>query len=365
MIAGTVKSKKLTDWTFTYVIMTTKSALIRFNTRHEMFYDVISSSLGDEWYEGIYDYSNLIRENWIGAAASKMFSDKLGIGASLFGVYYSEEFHLRKEATVFGSTGDPNATLGFSRLERDLRFSSLSLLLQFGVAYKLNDSKFGLNITVPNFNIDLFAKGALSETLNTYVPSYGIPLMADNSYGDKLKTINKIPFNVALVYERKLIDIDWNFKLSYYAEVGDYTMVSVDEAQDNTTKGSVQVNSQARPILNITVGLRKDIREGLSFLGGFRTDLNYRPDVYAGGVEFVERMSYWNLYHITGGVIWYNGRVHLTLGADYAFGLSSGDLQQVNLTEPLESNLLFGVRNTDTKTFHNQINAVFGFGINF
>ena len=139
----------------------------------------------------------------------------------------------------------------------------------------------------------------------------------------------------------------------------------MDQTEDNTSKGSLQVKSDARAILNLALGLRKDIREGLSFLGGFRTDLNYRPDVDAGGIEFVDRMSYWNLYHFTGGVIWYNDRAHLTLGADYALGLSSGNLQQVNLTEPLESNLLFGIRNTDTRTFHSQINVVFGLGISF
>ena len=160
-------------------------------------------------------------------------------------------------------------------------------------------------------------------------------------------------------------EIDWNFKVTYSAPIASYTRIATEPNQDPANSNPLVVKGEARPILNVAVGLRKDIRDGLSFLGGFRTDLNYNPDVNAGGLEFVDRMSYWNLYHFTGGVIWHNQKAHLTLGADYAFGLSQGDLQQVNLTEPSDNNLLFGVRNTNTNTFYSQLNIVFGFAVTF
>ncbi|RLD22943.1 MAG: hypothetical protein DRI71_06630, partial [Bacteroidetes bacterium] len=135
--------------------------------------------------------------------------------------------------------------------------------------------------------------------------------------------------------------------------------------QPALTKPSLSVYDQATQVLNLAVGLRKDIREGLSFLGGARTDFNYAPTSFLDSERFIPKMSYWDLYHLTGGVIWYNDKAHLTLGGDYAFGVSSGDLQQVNLSDPLETEFLFGKKTTDTKTFHSQINVVFGFAYSF
>ena len=62
---------------------------------------------------------------------------------------------------------------------------------------------------------------------------------------------------------------------------------------------------------------------------------------------------------------YFSGNSFTNIGGDYAFGLSKGDLQQVNLSDPLETELLFGKKTTDTKTFHSQINVVFGFSYSF
>ena len=365
IIAGTIKSKNLEDWTFSYAVMTTYSSFIQFNNRVAKFYDVIQSQPGDEYYVGVYDYSNKMRDVRIGAAASKKISDNLGIGASLFGVYRNQDFLLSKEGNVSRSENDSLFTIGFSRIARGMVFSSLSMVLQFGAVYKVNNSKFGLNIALPNLNLDIIAKGKISESLNTFVPSAGVPLFSSSRFGEKLKTTHKIPLTIAAGYQRMYAEIDWNFKVTYSAPIATYTQIATEPNQDPANSDPLIVESEARPILNVAVGLRKDIRDGLSFLGGFRTDLNYDPDVDPGGLEFVDRMSYWNLYHFTGGVIWYNQKAHLTLGADYAMGISKGDLQQVNLTEPSDNNLLFGVRNSDTNTFYGQLNIVLGFAITF
>ena len=365
IIAGTIKSKNLEDWTFSYAVMTTYSSFIQFNNRVSKFYDVVPSQPGDEYYVGIYDYSNKMRDIRIGAAASKKISDNLGIGASLFGVYRNQDFLLRKEGNVSVTQNDSLYAIGYSRIDRGMVFSSLSMVLQFGAVYKVNNSKFGLNIALPNLNMDVIAKGKISESLNTFVPSSGVPFTSLNRFGEKLKTTHKIPLTIAAGYQIMYAEIDWNFKVTYSAPIASYTRIATEPNQDPANSNPLVVKGEARPILNVAVGLRKDIRDGLSFLGGFRTDLNYNPDVNAGGLEFVDRMSYWNLYHFTGGVIWHNQKAHLTLGADYAFGLSQGDLQQVNLTEPSDNNLLFGVRNTNTNTFYSQLNIVFGFAVTF
>ncbi len=364
MIAGTVKSKKFSAWTFTYAVLTTSSSLMRFGVRHSMPYDVIQSNPEEELYEGIYEYGNKLRESRAGMAASRKFGENFGFGVAFFGVYNSQEFRLRKEAFASDNSAFPFETLANTRIERELRFSSASLLFQIGAVYKINKSKIGLNVVMPNINIDLIAKGTISETLSVYQPDAGIPFFDTNQYGEDLKTILKLPLNISLGYSRKLIGIEWYLKLTYNAAVSEYTSIKT-EANPVYPGDFLEVREKANTVVNFAIGLRKDLREGLSFLGGFRTDFNYDTDVYPGGLEFVARMSYWNLYHFSGGVIWYNDRARITLGGDYAIGVSSGDLQQVNLTEPLETNFLFGIPTNDTRTFYNQINVVLGLGVSF
>ena len=156
--------------------------------------------------------------------------------------------------------------------------------------------------------------------------------------------------------------------MTYFTQIREYEMLATDPqifTQPPLTKPSLKAYDQARQIINVSIGVMEALRDGLSLLAGARTDLNSSTDSFLDSDKFVPKMSYWNLYHITGGVVWFNEKSHVTLGGDYAFGVSKGDLQQVNLSDPTESGLLFGEKTTDTKTFYNQINVVLGFSYSF
>lgn len=369
LIGGIIKSKKAKDWTFAYAAITVNSSLIEFNVRNSEFIDVHSSNPGDELYEGLYDYSNKIKENWIGASASKKVNDKFAFGVSVFGVYFSQDYSVRQSAVTNSLHGDTIAfSLASTNLQRDLRFRSAGLVIKAGAIYKFEKSNIGFTITSPTINIDLFAKGDVSETFSSYIPGVIDPPRSYSLYGTGLSTFHKTPIKITLGFQKFSGERTWNASVTYNSAVKEYIMLTSDPQYFDDpvlTKPSLEVFDQAQHILNIAVGYRKDIRDGLSFLGGARTDFNYSSAEFLNSIRFIPKMSYWNLYHITGGVIWYTDKAHLTLGGDYAFGFSSGDLQQVNLSDPLESELLFGEKTTDTQTFHNQINVVFGFGYSF
>jgi long-subunit fatty acid transport protein len=369
LIGGIVKSKKAKDWIFSYAAITVNSSFIEFNVRNTEFIDVLSNSPGTELYEGIYDYTNKIRENWIGASASKKVNKNFGIGLSVFGVYFSQDYNLRQTAVVSEVVGDTIAvTLARSSLQRDLRFRSAGLVLKFGAVYKFDESQLGLTITSPTLNLDIFAKGDVSQTISTFIPSIGILPKASNLYGGDLTSYHRTPLVVSLGYKWDFLNAQWSTSVSYYTAVKEYVMLATNPqifTQPELTKPSLKVFDEAQQVVNLAVGMIKDIRTGLSLLAGFKTDFNYSSTSFLNSDRFIPKMSYWNLYHFTGGVIWYTKKVHLTLGGDYAFGISKGDLQQVNLSDPTEANLLFGERMTNTRTFHNQISVVLGFSYNF
>jgi hypothetical protein len=369
LIGGVIKSKKNPGWTYAYSSITVNSSFIEFNVRNTAFIDVLSSSPGTELYEGVYDYSNKIRENWLGATASKEINENFGIGISAFGVYFSQDYNLRQAATASEvADGLVTSTLAQSYIQRDLRFRSLGFVLKVGAAYNWDKSSLGFTVTTPTLNLDIFAKGDISQTISLQIPGIGIPLLTENLYGGKLKTVRKSPVKLSVGYQRDWLKFTWSASLTYNSVVKEYVTIASDPQvfnQPPLTKPSVAAYDEARQILNVSIGFTKVIRKGLSFLGGARTDLNYSRADFLNSDRFVPKMSYWNLYHITGGVVWFSEKARLTLGGDYAFGLSKGDLQQVNLSDPVESELLFGKRTTDTRTVHNQIYVVLGFSYSF
>ena len=369
LIGGIVKSKKAKNWSFGYAAITVNSSFIEFNVRNTMFTNVISSLPGEELYEGIYDYNNKIRENWIGGAASTRINEKFSLGMSMFGVYFSQNYNLRQSAYVSDVVADTIAlNLSHNDFQRDLRFRSAGLILKLGGVYKFEESQLGLTITTPTLNLDILAHGDVSQTTSIFVPGGGVPPKSFNLYGGNLTTYHRTPWIFSLGYKKDFYRAVWNFSLSYYSKVNEYVMVETGPqifAQPELTKPSLKVYDMAHQTVNLAVGMRKDLREGLSLLAGFKTDFNYSSNEFLDSQRFIPKMSYWDLYHFTGGVIWYTAKAHLTLGADYAFGVSSGDLQQVNLSDPTEAGLLFGEKTTDTKTFHNQVTIVLGFSYSF
>lgn len=370
-ISGTIKSQKLPDWTFTYSLMTTNSSFIKFDVRNAMVYDVLSNNPGDELYQGQYAYSNKMRENGLSFGTAKRVNEKLGIGVSIFTVYNSQEFSLNQEATVSAITNNIiDNTLAFSRIHRELTFGSVALIAQLGLVYKLEKTKWAINITSPKMNLDLFAKANVTENINLFIPFNGAQAISINRHGSQLKTIQKSPLKIAIGHEQKMKNSIWNFKVTYYSKINKYERVvaPVDSNVDGVdlNLSDLQVFDEASEVVNIAVGTFYNIREGLSFLGGARTDFNFSRKLEdPSKSDYYARMSYWNLYHLTGGVIWHTPKLNLTLGADYSLGYDEGQLQQVNLTEPSEQNLLFGELTPTTRTFYNQIYVVFGLSYKF
>ncbi len=374
-ISGTVKSRKLPDWTFTYSLMTTNSSLIKFNVRNAKKINILPDNPGDELYVGLYTYSNKMRENGLAFGTAKKIGNNLGVGVSVFGVYNSQEYLLNQEATASAIINGRIAhTLAFSRLTRGLTFGSAALVFQLGAVYKLEKTKWAINITAPKVNLNILADATLTENVNLFIPfSNTSEAYTINRFGTELKTIQKSPLKIALGHEIRMKKSVWNFKTTYHSKISKYRRVSapsekeVDEVDGvDVSFAELKVIDEGTQIINVAVGTIYKIREGLAFMGGARTDFNFaRKLADPLKREFYARMSYWNLYHLTGGVIWVTSKLNLTLGADYAIGYDKGRAQQVNLTNPTVENLLFGELTNETTTFLNQLYVVIGLGYKF
>ncbi len=371
-LSGTVKSKKIPNWTFTYSLMTTNSSLIKFSVRNAMKTNVLPDNPGDELYVGQYSYSNKMRENGFAFGTAKKIGKNFGIGASVFGVYNSQEYLLNQEATASAIINNRIAnTLAFSRLTRGLTFASATLVFQLGAVYKLEKTKWAINITAPKVNLNILADATITENVNLFIPFTNTSeAYTVNRFGKGLKTIQKSPLKIALGHEIRMRKSIWNFKATYHSKIAKYSRVTAPGAEEidgvDVSFPDLKVLDEGTEIINVAVGTIYKIREGLAFMGGARTDFNFSRKLSDPlKREFFARMSYWNLYHLTGGVIWVTNKLNLTLGADYAIGYDKGRLQQVNLTDPTVENLLFGELTNETTTFLNQLYVVIGLSYKF
>jgi hypothetical protein len=368
LIGGIVKSKKNPDWTFAYSAITVNSSLIEFNVRHFMVSDVIASNPGDEYYDGGYDYRNKISENWLGISAGRAIGEKFGVGVTLFATSFNQDFQRNQLALVTGTVNGSPETLASTNIAQYMRFRSLGMVLKAGLNYQFKNNQLGLTLTSPNLNIDAFAKGTISSNLVRYSAENGGQSNSRVFYGEDRSTYHRSPLKVALGYQYLMASSFISFKLVYYSPVKEYNMVTSERVaipEVGVVRPEISAIDKANQVFNFAVGYRNDISEGFSLLLGAKTDFNFVDSEFLNREEFIPKMSYWNLYHATGGVIWYNNRAHLTLGADYAFGLSRDDLQQVNLSDPVFTELYFGEKTTNTRTFHNQVYIVFGFMFKF
>ena len=216
LIGGIIKSKKAKNRTFGYAAITVNSSFIEFNVRNTMFIDIIAASPGEELYEGLYNYNNKIRENWLGTAVSKKVNENFAIGLSVFGTYFSQNYNLRQSAVVSAVVQDSVAlSLSHSSIIRDMRFRSAGLIFKLGAVYKFEKSQMGLAITTPTINLDVFAKGDLSQTTSIFIPGVGIPPKAFNLYGGDLITYHRTPVIISLGYQMDYANASWSYSLGY------------------------------------------------------------------------------------------------------------------------------------------------------
>jgi hypothetical protein len=185
----------------------------------------------------------------------------------------------------------------------------------------------------------------------------------------KVKSIYKSPFSIDLGIESNLNDETILFgKISFFSRVRKYEILKnldenyeLPEFIDQHIDGFTNMMFAKKPVVNIAVALQHHFSSKIEFLFGARTDFNPLDrdeiNVYNGNYP---GQTYWDIFHLTGGVIWGFEKLDLSIGGDYSFGLDRKTRQFVNLTEPTDENFLFGVPNNTANVRYNQINISLG-----
>jgi hypothetical protein len=368
---------------------------IDYSITHRDSLDIVNRTVGDETYEGRLDYHRKYSENLFGIGSSFKQSDRFSVGASLFVSAKFLKYSRQQTATAnqegdtvdVGGTSEPRY-ISQSSLEEQMDYWNISLIFKVGAIYRFyhNRISLGLNVTLPNIplagNADI-RKGYLRS--NVYDDSAGTFTSNENSVDlekDNTPLRIKAPFSVALGAQYisrnektiLLLTVEYFHKVDTYKSVDSSIQAAWLPAyisEDLNGDSHMAYTSHAKPIVNAGVGIKQEISQLVTYMGGFRTDFSATFDDSERALSSPNQMQKVpiNKYHFTSGVAFNIKRIDVVAGVQYSFGRHSNQPQGVNFYDPQEyipetDQSLEGTRTNTAKIQLDEFSLFLGIDIN-
>ena len=390
------KLKKQPKWSFEIAFLNNANFLTESVNYVDKNIDILTNLPGTERYTAFSKYINKVRDDWLGVGGSRMLTDKLSLGASMFvtAKNYDYNYLLDIEAgTSLDILSNPIETQYFSAKYNEqeyLKFNDYRVLWKLGLLYKEELISVGLNITTPSVgNIYSDGKRLFRKRSQNNIsdPETGKPipnyLITDYKEMKEVQVNSKSPLSVALglTYYNPDKTKTLYLTVEYFSKIDPYKMVETNESE-NIAAGTIfePIDSNewltfvngAKPIFNAAIGYRWIISKTFMILSGFRTDFDYKKNFNLS--PFAESKTvksfYLDKYHLTSGLTVHVLGHDFITGFQYTLGHENGQKQFVNLSDPVEFNYtemraLQGTRNNSMNSFLNSVSLYFGATINF
>jgi len=345
------------------------SALTRMKEKFDISYynkseiDIIERTPGPENYDVAFKYFLDFHDNWFGFATSYDVNEKFKVGASLFlsAAYLSYRTQTQTLASSMTDTtwvdSIPNPGLvSQGSYTEDLKFTDYRLIAKLGFSYVTDRWRFGLNFTTNSFSLFSLGKEVhrMQKMANITNPETGefMPghVIVNGLTKHELSATIKSPFSVSFgfIHEVDNAENRLYFTMEYFHGINPYKMISAPISEDITSnmvydklknKDWLSVADVAKPVLNVAIGYRWQLRENLMFLNGIRTDFNNINGADYGKYSDYNRINSTNIniYHYTGGVQFYFLKKYLLVaGGELSFGYDKNQKQIANFTNPVE-----------------------------
>jgi hypothetical protein len=357
-LSYTYRPKKLTGISFAIAALTRVKEKLEMNYNEATFMEVIDRFPGPERYNTVYNYRNEYTDSWVGAGMAHQVTENFSYGVSLFVSFSTLIYGFNYSATAY-STSDTISPEDFRLSEGSYseaaRFTDYRLILKFGVAWKLNRWRLGLNITAPDMRA--FSSGKRASRIETrtnisyqenMLPDY---IIFDGQSKNDLNTHYKSPFSIAagFIYDRPNKHQKLYFAAEYFGRIRGYKIVDA-QIDDNITTPQLYelLDNQdwlsfaygSDPIFNVGLGYSWGLKENLVFLNGLRTDFSAVNNLDLGdyeGYNIIKTTTY-NVYHYSAGLQFSIKKNMFIAGGDLAFGFRQGQQQIANFSDPVEYN---------------------------
>lgn len=351
LVGGMFRSGKENKWKIAYGIVTNIdfnfNANARIDTEHEIVSD--SESPGKEDFIAQAGISSKLKEITAGIGIAKKVGENWSLGISGFFLVRNQEFVRYQYARLY--LNDNTGTLVATSFTRNLKFYNVRFAPKIGVAYEKNNFSAGLTVLAPALN--LFGNGNIAVDLignNIYTDTGRINFLGNDSQ-EKLKTKYKSPFSVSAGINYDLRKSSLGVSLQYFGGIGVYDVMRANPSafvrpaalnSDLTSDQYLRLKSGAKPVFNVALGYEYRLKETLSLLGSFRTDMSYFDADVKNATGIKSELTTWNIYHFNAGFIITRGRSQISVGLLTSFGSDKNRSIDGNLDNPSEENYLQG-----------------------
>ncbi len=358
--------------TVTVAAITKDASFVSTNYKHNKTIDIIKSNPGEEEYVGVVDYYNRLRDTWVGLGYGRKQGENFSIGASVFYSIRSMEYRYTEMADVYKVLADsPNTELiGNVIFSEQMTLRNIGIVILMGLSYQQERLKLGVNLTLPRINLGFFQLSSLTRTYMYNVPSEDSISTKLSLWNEDVSSTFRTPLSIDLGLEYDVSSaITIYSKASWFAPVSKYSLIT-SEKPENIPPGNVEAVSTAfsnihlanKAVINIALALQTKVNKQLAVLSSIRTDFNYFDRKALGDLSAsYPGITYWDIYHLAGGVVWTKQSFDLSLGASYSFGRDQSSPQIINLSSPSIENDLFGQRDNTARANYNKLSVYFGF----
>lgn len=357
MISGTAFNLKNNNFKVTYAIINL------LNSRQEYK----SSNQGNipnsnEYYEGYFNYKNLLRNDRIAIGTTYRITDSFGIGVTHFiDIKNSELTSNQNESWVKN-----DEIVNYGSDFRNLKFNHISLLWKVGLAWHYNERlNIGINFETPDIRIRFLSRSTstrITETLDENGKIY-----KEVSDQEKIYSKYQLPLTAELNIGYTTPKTEYSARIGFFSAVNKYGIL--DLKPENSKFPPVDNNFNQyyianKPITNFAFGVKHRIIEKTNILMGFRTDFNFIDNDNIDPLKDNQlSFDYWDLYHLSTGFEWFGSRFNVIGGLVCDMGYSKNDQQIVNLTARPYTEILH--RDYNTESTYLQFNVIFGITYHF
>jgi len=247
---------------------------------------------------------------------------------------------------------------------------NVGLIFLLGGSYQKEKFKFGFNITFPRVNLGFLSRSDLRRNFSYDIPSIDTITRKYSNWQNNVKSTYKTPFNVDFGVEFKVSPSTTLYgKIAWFSSIDRYPLIESDNSKsfiastiDGLAPDFDNIFLANKMVVNGAIAIEKTLNQQISILGGVRTDFNYFDrDAIDQTSDFYPGISYWDIFHLSGGVIWTQEKFDLSLGASYSIGRDNSLPQIINLSDPVEEDYFFGAKDYSAHAHYNQISLYFGF----
>jgi hypothetical protein len=334
IISGMLKLLKNDRVKFSYTLLTRNHNNILMNTRYTSNAsqnDPENPVPGATTYVGAYDYVNQLDEQWLGIGAGYSLSDKLGIGATLFGIYRGQTYQLTNYTREVNYI-DPYYTFETVTNDEAVRYTSVRMLAKLGMAFVPGKWKFGLTLTTPSFGI--YSTGSIQRENSNIVVSENPEDMKNNFLiMDSKSGLNakyKHPLSVAFGINYQTPKTRIVFSAEYFSRINTYHLFEpasepfiyppsyLDSASVKPLIDSyLHVENASRPVLNAGIGFSQKVLKQFTLLLGACTDFT-SYDKPPEADQLLHGSGGFDIYHFSVGASYHKQKHTITVGFSYA-----------------------------------------------